>query len=63
MLTRVEDRFNEQERQVTNLADSKMEETDAKINDADVLLRNVKGSFKGQNEKVQREEQQLVREV
>lgn len=52
VLTRVEERFDEQELQVATLIDTKMQEADAKIRDADVLLRNVRGSFKSQNEKV-----------
>ena len=46
MLVRVEERFDEQEAQVNKLVEAKMQESDEKIRESDILLRNVKVSFK-----------------
>lgn len=51
-LTRVEGRFEEQQSSVSALLESKMRDSDKKIAEADLLLRNVKGSFTLQNEKM-----------
>jgi len=46
VLLRVEERFDQQETQVNTLMEVKMHESEEKISESDILLRNVKGSFK-----------------
>ena len=48
---------------VNQLLDEKVADSDKKIKEADILLRNVRGSFTHQNSKVAQQEQELVREV
>ena len=55
-MERVEERFEEQQEKVNKLVDEKIEESERKIREADLLLRNVRGSFKTQNDRIQREE-------
>ncbi len=51
-LGRVEARFEDQQGKVNLLVEQKMQESELKIKEAEILLRNVKGSFKSQNDKV-----------
>lgn len=48
---------------MNQLLDEKLADADKKISEAEILLRNVKGAFALQNDKVMRQEQELVREV
>ena len=51
-LTKVESKFEQQQKQVHQLLDNKMTEAESKIAEADTLLKNVRGAFAIQNEKV-----------
>ena len=63
VLRKVEQQFDTQDREVTQIIEDKTVEAEKQLADSDLLMRNVKGAFQVQHDNIGKSEDKIIREI